>query len=624
MLFNRGKAISGALINIGTNQLPNPPIIVGMTKKKIITKACEVTTTLYNWSSPNNLPVIPNSKRIMNLKADPKKADHKPNRKYKVPISLWLVEYIQRILTLFRSAFLKLRTKQRFTITYLTGKGLWDLDWNYKFDVYKLQQMLNYMLCYTFMMLAIIYVNGSIYLTNLIQIGVSFDAYSVWFITLLGVIRIRVLFWSYYYMDCEVSYDRFFYLVVRFISSMIILILFSNLFTVLIGWDGLGITSFLLVIFYKNRKRLGSGLLTAFTNRIGDCLYLCLLGLTCYHRHVLWTILFVLLSITKRAQFPFSRWLPAAIAAPTPVSALVHSSTLVTAGVYILIRFYLYCSDLLLCIGCITLLLASMSACIERDLKKVVALSTLSQLGVMMVAIGAEEKAFCFFHLMSHAMFKALIFLCVGTCLHSFYGTQDYRRFGNGAPMYVSHFLTVANLSLLGFVFTSGFYRKEIILEITYKTSAWVVGAFLLGIGLTTCYSSKISSVLFHDSIRNKRLGGYHMKWPLWILGTCSILYGRVGNKEALTYNFSEKYIPFLFICVGLIMGYFIRRNSSISSSIFTLIPITQRLARYKLDTSIEILRTRTKSFAIFNTFTHRHFNVVICLGLLMLLLFYV
>ena len=204
--------------------------------------------------------------------------------------------------------------------------------------------------------------------------------------------------------------------------------------------------------------------MTALINRIGDCFFLCLLGISDMGLHLSLVFLW-LLSITKRAQIPFSSWLPAAMAAPTPVSALVHSSTLVTAGVYILIR---YCNDcrVLIVIGRLTILMAGVVACVESDIKKVVALRTLSQLGVMMVALGAYEKSFCFFHLISHSFFKALLFLCIGLSIHFLYGTQDFRRYNTlSGSVFVSVFLTLSCFSLIGFPFTSGFYSKDTLLE---------------------------------------------------------------------------------------------------------------------------------------------------------------
>lgn len=171
--------------------------------------------------------------------------------------------------------------------------------------------------------------------------NVIFDYYSCSFLLLLVLISICVLVWSYFYMDLDVTYRRFTIILMSFICSIFVLVLFNSLCGALVGWDCLGITSFLLVIYYKNRKSLGSGLITVLTNRLGDCFFL---GLLVFQFSVLldsyiFTVLLLLASITKSAQFPFSSWLPAAMAAPTPVSALVHSSTLVTAGIYLLIRF---------------------------------------------------------------------------------------------------------------------------------------------------------------------------------------------------------------------------------------------------------------------------------------------
>jgi len=295
-------------------------------------------------------------------------------------------------------------------------------------------------------------------------------------------------------MDNEMVYQRFMRLLLVFILTMVLLIVSSNLFTALVGWDGLGVTSFLLVVYYKCRKRLGSGMITALTNRLGDCFLLCCLGLFLLGPDVILSFILVLISITKSAQFPFSSWLPAAIAAPTPVRALVHSSTLVTAGVYVLIRFCGFDMSPLLIIGRWTLLLAGMRACVERDIKKIVALSTLSQLGVIIVSLGARAKSFCFFHLLSHACFKSLLFICVGSFIHSLYGTQDNRSYDKISPILLSVLFAVSNLSLMGFLYTRGFFRKDIIVEVLYTNEymSLRILAFLIGIGLTSCYSIKL------------------------------------------------------------------------------------------------------------------------------------
>lgn len=175
--------------------------------------------------------------------------------------------------------------------------------------------------------------------------------------------------------------------------------------------------------------------------------------------------------MTKRAQVPFSGWLPAAIAAPTPVSTLVHSSTLVTAGVYVLVRYYEVVQGLLeLFVGAramITLLIAGLGASVEKDLKKVVALSTLRQLGVMVFRLSLGAINICFFHLIIHAYFKASMFLCVGVIIRVNCGVQDCRFIGGmwyKTPIVSSWFL-VCNACLIGLPFTSGFYSKDLIIE---------------------------------------------------------------------------------------------------------------------------------------------------------------
>ena len=168
-----------------------------------------------------------------------------------------------------------------------------------------------------------------------------------------------------------------------------------------------------------------------------------------------------------------------------------------------LIRYCQADMGVMLAIGSCTILMAGLGACAESDLKKVVALSTLSQLGVMMVSLGAQEKSFCFQHLLRHAYFKSLLFICVGICIHSIYGRQDFRRFGILSPaLFASVFATVANFSLIGFVYTAGFHTKDGIIEILYTkgSSSCFLCFFLLAIGLTTCYTIKMQSMIVAKS----------------------------------------------------------------------------------------------------------------------------
>ena len=208
-------------------------------------------------------------------------------------------------------------------------------------------------------------------------------------------------------------------------------------------------------------------------------------------------------AITKRAQIPFSRWLPAAMAAPTPVSALVHSSTLVTAGVFLLIRFYPSLSHapgfkpVLLLMATLTIVMAGLRAMAECDLKKIIALSTLSQLGVIIGSLGLGIPDLAFFHLITHAIFKALLFICGGTLIHFHHHGQDLRTVGNLAnqlPITLSS-LTLANLALCGAPFIAGFYSKDAILETTLSapTNMVILTLFFFATALTAAYSTRLS-----------------------------------------------------------------------------------------------------------------------------------
>lgn len=337
------------------------------------------------------------------------------------------------------------------------------------------------------------------------------------FISLVLFISSLVILYRKEYMLEDKFINRFIMLVLIFVFSIIILIISPNLIRILLGWDGLGLVSYCLVIYFQNEKSFNAGILTALSNRIGDVAFL--LAIAWILNYGSWNyiyyidlinndycmkiigVLIILAAITKRAQIPFSSWLPAAIAAPTPVSALVHSSTLVTAGVYLLIRFNLLLINnslgiFLLLISGLTMFIAGLGANFEFDLKKIIALSTLSQLGLIIriLAIGLPKLAF--FHLLTHAMFKALLFICAGAIIHNIKNSQDIRFIGGliyHMPLTVSC-LNVANLALCGMPFLAGFYSKDIILEIVLLRNLNFFSFFLyfFSTGLTVCYSFRL------------------------------------------------------------------------------------------------------------------------------------
>lgn len=212
-------------------------------------------------------------------------------------------------------------------------------------------------------------------------------------------------------------------------------------------------------------------------------------------------IFIILAAITKSAQIPFSSWLPAAIAAPTPVSALVHSSTLVTAGVYLLIRFnYLFVdnqlSQFLLLISGLTIFISGLGANFEFDLKKIIALSTLSQLGLIIIILSMGLYKLAFFHLLTHAIFKALLFICAGSIIHNIINSQDIRSIGGlciSIPL-TSSFFNIANLALCGIPFMAGFYSKDLILELASFSyiNSYIFFIYFFSTGLTVSYSFRL------------------------------------------------------------------------------------------------------------------------------------
>ena len=295
----------------------------------------------------------------------------------------------------------------------------------------------------------------------------------------VALISSAVIMFSRYYMADDARVDLFFKLVLLFILRMLFLIYGVDLVRIVLGWDGLGLTSFVLVIYYKNKKSLSAGIITALSNRVGDAALLIRIALLRAKGNflnfggtptTLLGVILLLVGITKRAQVPFSAWLPAAMAAPTPVSALVHSSTLVTAGIYVIYRFSSFIPDSVLLnlslIGMATAFISGIRALREKDFKKVIALSTLRQLGFIMFCLGCGLQTLAFFHLLRHALFKALLFLCVGVYIHSSLGEQNIFLISIFSPLPVaSSIIFVSSISLSGLPFLRGFYSKDLILE---------------------------------------------------------------------------------------------------------------------------------------------------------------
>nr|QIH95771.1 NADH dehydrogenase subunit 5 [Pseudolycoriella sp. XQM-2020] len=358
------------------------------------------------------------------------------------------------------------------------------------------------------------------------------DWMSLLFMSFVLLISSMVIFYSKEYMEGDIYINRFIFLVLLFVFSMMLLIISPNLISILLGWDGLGLISYCLVIYFQNIKSYNAGMLTALSNRIGDVALLMAIawmlnyGSWSFYYYVdfmkndismmIIGLLVVLAAMTKSAQIPFSSWLPAAMAAPTPVSALVHSSTLVTAGVYLLIRFNNLLinnniGQFLLLISGLTMFMSGLGANFEFDLKKIIALSTLSQLGLMMMILSMGFYKLAFFHLLTHAMFKALLFMCAGSIIHNMMNSQDIRFMGglcNSMPL-TSSFFNISNLALCGMPFLAGFYSKDLILEISLNSymNFFIMFIFFFSTGLTVSYSFRL---IFYSMVGEFNSNSFH------------------------------------------------------------------------------------------------------------------
>nr|QJT43384.1 NADH dehydrogenase subunit 5 [Dorysthenes granulosus] len=444
-----------------------------------------------------------------------------------------------------------------------------------------------------------------------IVMTVLFDWMSLLFMSFVLFISSMVIFYSEEYMMGDVYLDRFILLVVMFVLSMMLLIISPNLISILLGWDGLGLVSYCLVIYYQNVKSYNAGMLTALSNRIGDVAIL--MSIAWMLNYGSWNYIFyldymkedfpmiliaylvVLAGLTKSAQIPFSSWLPAAMAAPTPVSSLVHSSTLVTAGVYLLIRFNFSFSNnlmiILLFISSMTMFMSGLGANFEFDLKKIIALSTLSQLGLMMSILALGDYYLAFFHLLTHALFKALLFMCAGSIIHSMGNFQDIRFLGGliyHMPLTCS-FFNICNFSLCGLPFLSGFYSKDLVVEVMSMQilNIYIYTIFYLSVGLTVCYSFRLTYYSFTGEFNYLSLNNVSETGYIMLKGMSGLILFVVFSGSFLSWLiFPTPY----FICLPWIL-----KSLAMFMVIFGMW-LGYELAKFKLNYSMSSLNNLTLS----------------------------
>lgn len=394
-----------------------------------------------------------------------------------------------------------------------------------------------------------------------------FDSLTVSMLIPVLIISSLVHIYSISYMNHDPHNQRFFSYLSLFTFMMIILITANNFLLMFVGWEGVGICSYLLVCFWFTRIAANQSSISAFlTNRVGDCFltigifaifwtfgnvdYYTVFSLSPFINENIITVIAICLligSMAKSSQIGLHVWLPQAMEGPTPVSALIHAATMVTAGVYLLIRtspLIEYSSTILiliLWIGTITTIFSSIIGLFQQDIKKVIAYSTMSQLGMMVLAIGLSSYNIALFHLINHAFYKGLLFLGAGSVIHSISDNQDFRKYGGiilFLPLTYSVIL-IASLSLVAFPFMSGFYSKDFILETSYGQfyfSSFII-YFLATIGaiFTTLYSIKILFLTFLTKpngslIDYKQInqGDFFLNLPLVILAIFSIFFGYI------------------------------------------------------------------------------------------------
>lgn len=395
--------------------------------------------------------------------------------------------------------------------------------------------------------------------------GFHFDSLTVSMLIPVLIVSSLVHIYSIGYMSHDPHNQRFFSYLSLFTFMMVILVTANNYLLMFVGWEGVGVCSYLLVCFWFTRIAANQSALSAFlTNRVGDCFltigmfailwsvgnldYATVFSLAPYMNENVVTIVGICLLIgamAKSSQVGLHVWLPMAMEGPTPVSALIHAATMVTAGVYLLMRsspLIEYSSTvLMLCLwlGAITTVFSSLIGLFQQDIKKVIAYSTMSQLGMMVIAVGLSCYNIALFHLVNHAFYKALLFLGAGAVIHAVADNQDFRRYGGLRPFLPLTYsvMLIASLSLVAFPFMTGFYSKDFILESAYgqynfsSTVVYIIAT--IGAMFTTLYSVKVLYLTFLTNpngplinYKQAHEGDIFMSLPLIILAVFSIFFG--------------------------------------------------------------------------------------------------